>query len=172
MSTATLEKSVMQLENATVRFCGDSGDGMQLAGGQFTNTSALVEPYITLDSTTRPSRWIDWNQFNDELSYAQAFRNAAVSAGFQSNIGMLIDTSRNGWGGAARPTGPSTLSDLNARIDASRIDRRIHKGNWCNPAGAGIGERPRAAPNSAARRAAGWTRGGSRPTPCRSTCGR
>jgi cellulose 1,4-beta-cellobiosidase len=112
------------------------------------NTSALVEPYITVDSTTRPSRWIDWNQFNDELSYAQAFRNAAVSAGFQSNIGMLIDTSRNGWGGTARPTGPSTLSDLNARIDASRIDRRIHKGNWCNPSGAGIGERPRATPNT------------------------
>ena len=110
------------------------------------NTSALQEPYITVDSTTRPSRWIDWNQFNDELTFAQAFRNQAVSAGFPSNIGMLIDTSRNGWGGAARPTGPSTLADLNARIDASRIDRRIHKGNWCNPSGAGIGERPRAAP--------------------------
>jgi cellulose 1,4-beta-cellobiosidase len=110
------------------------------------NTSALVEPYITVDSTTRPSRWIDWNQFNDELSFAQAWRNQAVSAGFSSNIGMLIDTSRNGWGGAARPAGPSTLADLNARIDASRIDRRIHKGNWCNPSGAGIGERPRAAP--------------------------
>jgi cellulose 1,4-beta-cellobiosidase len=110
------------------------------------NTSALQEPYITVDSTTRPSTWIDWNQFNDELSYAQAFRNQAVSAGFPSNIGMLIDTSRNGWGGAARPTGPSTLADLNARINASRIDRRIHKGNWCNPSGAGIGERPRAAP--------------------------
>ena len=110
------------------------------------NTSALQEPYITVDNTTRPSRWIDWNQFNDELTYAQAFRNAAVSAGFASNIGMLIDTSRNGWGGAARPTGPSTLADLNARIDASRVDRRIHKGNWCNPSGAGLGERPRAAP--------------------------
>ena len=110
------------------------------------NTSALQEPYITVDSTTRPSTWIDWNQFNDELTYAQAFRTAAVSAGFPSNIGMLIDTSRNGWGGSARPTGPSTLSDLNARINASRIDRRIHKGNWCNPSGAGIGERPRAAP--------------------------
>ena len=110
------------------------------------NTSALQEPYITVDNTTRPSRWIDWNQFNDELTYAQAFRNAAVSAGFASNIGMLIDTSRNGWGGSARPTGPSTLADLNARIDASRVDRRIHKGNWCNPSGAGLGERPRAAP--------------------------
>ena len=110
------------------------------------NTSALQEPYITVDSTTRPSAWIDWNLYNDELTFAQAWRNQAVSAGFPSSIGMLIDTSRNGWGGAARPTGPSTLADLNARINASRIDRRIHKGNWCNPSGAGIGERPRAAP--------------------------
>lgn len=35
-------KPVVPLESATVRFCGDSGDGMQLAGMQFTNTSALV----------------------------------------------------------------------------------------------------------------------------------
>ncbi|MET0535505.1 MAG: glycoside hydrolase family 6 protein [Steroidobacter sp.] len=110
------------------------------------NTSALQEPYITVNNETRPSRWIDFNQFNDELTYAQAFRQRAVTAGFSSSIGMLIDTSRNGWGGPNRPTGPSTLSDLNARIDASRIDRRIHKGNWCNPSGAGLGERPRAAP--------------------------
>ena len=110
------------------------------------NTSALQEPYIVVNSETRPSRWIDWNQFNDELTYAQAFRDRAVQAGFSSSIGMLIDTSRNGWGGPNRPTGPSTLTDLNARIDASRIDRRIHKGNWCNPSGAGLGERPRAAP--------------------------
>jgi len=110
------------------------------------NTSALQELYITVDNNTRPSKWIDFNQFNDELSYAQAFRARAVQVGFSPNIGMLIDTSRNGWGGAARPTGPSTLPDLNARIDASRIDRRIHKGNWCNASGAGLGERPRAAP--------------------------
>jgi len=110
------------------------------------NTSALQEPYIVIDSTTRTSRWIDYNQFNDELTYAQAFRQRAVQVGFASNIGMLIDTSRNGWGGANRPTGPSTAADLNTRIDASRIDRRIHKGNWCNPSGAGLGERPRAAP--------------------------
>jgi cellulose 1,4-beta-cellobiosidase len=112
------------------------------------NTSALQEPYITVDNTTRPSLWIDWNQFNDELTYAQAFRQQAVTAGFSSTIGMLIDTSRNGWGGAARPTGPSTAADLNTRINASRVDRRIHKGNWCNPSGAGLGERPRAAPAS------------------------
>jgi len=110
------------------------------------NTSALQEPFIQVNDQTRQSRWIDFNQFNDELSYAQAFRNQAVSAGFPSGIGMLIDTSRNGWGGPNRPTAASTASDLNTRIDASRIDRRIHKGNWCNPSGAGIGERPRTAP--------------------------
>ncbi len=41
----TLPKSIkptQTLESATVRFCGDSGDGMQLAGLQLTNTSALV----------------------------------------------------------------------------------------------------------------------------------
>jgi len=31
-----------EVESITIRFAGDSGDGMQLAGTQFTNTSALV----------------------------------------------------------------------------------------------------------------------------------
>ena len=35
-------KDIQSLESATVRFCGDSGDGMQLAGLQLTNTSALI----------------------------------------------------------------------------------------------------------------------------------
>ncbi len=42
MATSTPTKPVATLEEATVRFCGDSGDGMQLAGTQFTNTSALL----------------------------------------------------------------------------------------------------------------------------------
>jgi len=33
---------VQELESATIRFCGDSGDGMQLAGTQFTNASAIL----------------------------------------------------------------------------------------------------------------------------------
>src|SRR5215212_5746724 len=35
-------KKVTTLSGVTVRFAGDSGDGMQLAGTQFTDTSALV----------------------------------------------------------------------------------------------------------------------------------
>jgi cellulose 1,4-beta-cellobiosidase len=126
-----------------------SGSTLANVHGFVTNTanfSALREPYITVDSTTRQSSWIDWNYYNDEQSFAQAFRQRLVQEGFSSNIGMLIDTSRNGWGGAARPTGPSTATDLNARINASKVDRRIHKGNWCNQSGAGLGERPTAAP--------------------------
>lgn len=38
----TSSKQHVELKSATVRFCGDSGDGMQLAGTQLTNTSALV----------------------------------------------------------------------------------------------------------------------------------
>ena len=35
-------KEVISIEGATVRFAGDSGDGMQLAGTQLTNTSVLA----------------------------------------------------------------------------------------------------------------------------------
>jgi 2-oxoglutarate/2-oxoacid ferredoxin oxidoreductase subunit alpha len=35
-------KPLTTLPSVTIRFCGDSGDGMQLAGTQFTDTSALV----------------------------------------------------------------------------------------------------------------------------------
>jgi len=35
-------KPVTELDEATVRFCGDSGDGMQLAGTQMTNSAALA----------------------------------------------------------------------------------------------------------------------------------
>ncbi|MBL9124431.1 MAG: 2-oxoacid:acceptor oxidoreductase subunit alpha [Planctomycetaceae bacterium] len=41
-TTTETSKAVVDLVSATVRFCGDSGDGMQLAGTQMTNTSALV----------------------------------------------------------------------------------------------------------------------------------
>ncbi len=73
-----------------------------------------------------------------------------------------MDISRNGWGctvaancpvtstnppaGGVRPTAASTSTDLNTFINASRVDRRRHRGAWCNQNGAGIGERPAATP--------------------------
>jgi len=37
-----MEKEVLELEDVTVRFAGDSGDGMQLTGSQFSDTTALL----------------------------------------------------------------------------------------------------------------------------------
>jgi 2-oxoglutarate ferredoxin oxidoreductase subunit alpha len=47
MSTTAADKAppqvpVEQLEDVVIRFAGDSGDGMQITGGRFTNTSALL----------------------------------------------------------------------------------------------------------------------------------
>jgi cellulose 1,4-beta-cellobiosidase len=145
--------------NATVQLmcqaASASGATPGLVHGFITNTanySALKELYFNANTTVggRPVRettsWVDWNRYVDELSYAQAFRTQADSQCFDSGIGMLIDTSRNGWGGPNRPTAASTSTDPNTFVNQSRIDRRIHLGNWCNQAGAGLGERPRSAP--------------------------
>ncbi|WP_406120150.1 glycoside hydrolase family 6 protein [Streptomyces sp. NBC_00989] len=122
--------------------------------GFITNTanySALKENNFTINDSVngvsvRQSKWVDWNRYVDEQSYAQAFRNQLVSVGFNSGIGMLIDTSRNGWGGSARPTGPGATTSVDTYVDGGRYDRRIQVGNWCNQSGAGLGERPKAAP--------------------------
>ena len=37
-----VEKNLEEVETVTIRFAGDSGDGMQLTGTQFTNTSAVL----------------------------------------------------------------------------------------------------------------------------------
>jgi cellulose 1,4-beta-cellobiosidase len=122
--------------------------------GFITNTanySALTEQFVgPVTEQLRNTTWIDFNRYNEELAFAQAFRQRLIQAGFNGGgsdgIGMLIDTGRNGWGGPNRPTAPSTSTVLNTFVNESRIDRRIHKGNWCNQSGAGLGERPRAAP--------------------------
>ncbi|MFJ9710956.1 glycoside hydrolase family 6 protein [Streptomyces sp. NPDC101234] len=141
---ANLFKQAATSEGATV-------DDVQ---GFITNTanySALKENNFTINdsvngTSVRQSKWVDWNRYVDELSFAQAFRTELVSVGFNSGIGMLIDTSRNGWGGSARPAGPGPTTSVDAYVDGGRYDRRIHVGNWCNQAGAGLGERPQASP--------------------------
>jgi len=125
--------------------------GVNTVAGFITNTanySALEEPYLVINDSTRQSKWIDWNRYVDEKSFAVAFRSQLIALGMKPTIGMLIDTSRNGWGGADRPSKASTESDVNKMVNDSRLDRRIHAGNWCNQAGAGLGERPRVIGNS------------------------
>lgn len=132
-----------------------SGSTPAMVHGFITNTAnygPTVEPYFTINDVIagRPvreaARWIDYNRYVDEQSFAQAFRQRAVQAGFPAGIGMLIDTSRNGWGGTARPTGPGPNTSADAYVNGGRLDRRIHLGNWCNQSGAGLGARPTSAP--------------------------
>jgi cellulose 1,4-beta-cellobiosidase len=131
-----------------------SGATVHDVQGFITNTanySATTEPNFKVTdnvngTTVRQSKWVDWNNYVDEQSYAVALRNELVGVGFDSTIGMLIDTGRNGWGGSARPTGPGATTSVDTYVDGGRIDRRIHAGNWCNQSGAGIGARPTAAP--------------------------
>ena len=40
--STNIEKNLEEVETVTIRFAGDSGDGMQLTGTQFTNTSAVL----------------------------------------------------------------------------------------------------------------------------------
>jgi cellulose 1,4-beta-cellobiosidase len=113
--------------------------------------SALREPWFGIDTTisgasVKQTRWVDWNDYVDELPFGAGVRAELVRDGFDPAIGLLVDTSRNGWGGPARPTGPSTSTDINTFVDRSRVDRRYHGDDGCNQNGAGLGERPRANP--------------------------
>jgi cellulose 1,4-beta-cellobiosidase len=138
---------------------GENGMTADHVHGFITNTanySVLEEPHWTVDQVVggKPLnqngdvKWVDWNAYNGEIDFSTAFRDELVANGFNENIGMLIDTSRNGWGGPDRPAGPSTSTDPVTFVDESRIDKRHNKGNWCNQAGAGLGERPQAAPQA------------------------
>ena len=56
----TTAKPIEEIDSVVVRFAGDSGDGMQLAGTQLTNTSALagndVATFPDFPAEIRPRR--------------------------------------------------------------------------------------------------------------------
>ena len=118
------------------------------------NYNPVDEPFMDANTMVsgNPVRslqgWYDWNDYIDEQPYIIALRNALITGNdaYPPSVGVIIDTSRNGWGGTNRPTAASTSTILSTFVMESRIDKRIHKGNWCNQNGAGIGARPTANP--------------------------
>jgi len=118
------------------------------------NYNPFEEPYLTAGQLVngRPVRSVqgvfDWNDFIDEKGYATALRKALVSGrnAYPARVGLLCDTSRNGWGGPQRPIGPGGSTNLKEFVRQSMIDKRSHKGNWGNQTGSGIGARPVANP--------------------------
>lgn len=118
------------------------------------NYNVFVEPFIKADQKVKNRQvrslrgWYDMNDHIEEQSFANALRNELISGAdsYPTTLGLLLDTSRNGWGGPDRPTGPSTSTDLRTFVRESTLDKRTHKGNWGNQSGAGIGARPVANP--------------------------
>ncbi len=116
------------------------------------NYTPLEEPFLPNSSLQvggqqlMSATFYEFNPYFDERDFMTALRNWFIQRGLPESIGMLVDTSRSGWGGTNRPTQVSASSDLNTYANQSRIDRRPHRGGWCNQVGAGIGERPRANP--------------------------
>jgi cellulose 1,4-beta-cellobiosidase len=121
------------------------------------NTSVETETYLDANTNVggnpvRSSTFYQWNLYIDESHFDAAWASAMAAQGVGAgHNNMLIDTSRNGWGGCGggqyalqtcRPTATSTSTSLETYVNASRIDRRPGKGDWCNQDGAGIGKLP------------------------------
>jgi cellulose 1,4-beta-cellobiosidase len=98
-------------------------DVFALAGGEgnVRGFATNVSNYNSLDGH-EGTRIAPSNPCPDELSYIGALSSSLAAAGIHASH-FVIDTSRNGQGGA-----------------------RTTKGVWCNARGAGLGERPRASP--------------------------
>jgi cellulase/cellobiase CelA1 len=131
--------------------------GFASIDGIITNTAnygPTKEPYMTATeeiggNEVESATFYSFDPEIDEADYAQEFYTGLTGAGFPSTIGFLIDTSRNGWGGPNRPTGPSTSTVLNTFVDATKIDQRDDMGQWCNQANQGIGSFPTVTPGGA-----------------------
>jgi cellulose 1,4-beta-cellobiosidase len=128
--------------------------GLNSIDGFISNTANYIptkEPFLTATQQVNGQQvmsaaFYQYNPYIDEADYDSALYSAFVGAGFPTKIGFLIDTSRNGWGGPARPQGPSPSTDLNTFVHATTIDERNARGQWCNQSNAGLGVPPTASP--------------------------
>jgi cellulose 1,4-beta-cellobiosidase len=133
--------------------------GVASVDGFISDTANYIptsEPYMTATETVDGNAvdsvtYYSYDPYIDELTYDEQMYTELVAAGFSSNVGMLIDTSRNGWGDPSRPTAAcstSTCTTTTEFVNDSKIDDRPFRGDWCNQENAGIGALPQASPNS------------------------
>ncbi len=113
----------------------------------------LVEPWLPNpddvlggDMLMKNHEFYQGNPIFGALDYAQGWLQAVQTKGAPLSLGMLIDTSRNGWGGSERPTSWASTGSPEQRIESSRVDRRVNREDTCNQKNAGLGERPTANP--------------------------
>jgi cellulase/cellobiase CelA1/aryl-phospho-beta-D-glucosidase BglC (GH1 family) len=130
--------------------------GFASMDGIITNTAnygPTKEPYLTATETVggNPVDSVTFYSYDpeiDEIDYVQEFATGLSGVGFSSSLPFLIDTSRNGWGGPTRPTGPGTSTDLTTFVNESKIDQRDSMGQWCNQPNQGIGAFPAVNPTA------------------------
>ena len=125
-------------------------DGFISDTANYTPTTEPFLPTPTMQvggQQLNSAAFYQFNPFFDEHSYDTALKAQLVSNGFPSTIGILIDTSRNGWGGPNRPKAlNSTPTTPDTFVAANKIDQRSFRGDWCNQNNAGIGAVPQAQP--------------------------
>lgn len=108
----------------------------------------------TTGGPVKSAPFYGWNPYLDSTKYSTDFRDRLVAKGFPAALSVLIDTGRSGWGDADRPTGLTAPADLATvdpptYVEQNKVDTRAARSQWCNQAGAGIGERPRVWPSAA-----------------------
>lgn len=74
-----MDKKIIEVDQVVIKFAGDSGDGMQLSGTQFSNTSALIGD----DVSTFPD-------YPAEIRAPQG--TVGGVSGFQLHFGKQVDT--------------------------------------------------------------------------------
>ncbi|MDB0569069.1 glycoside hydrolase family 6 protein [Ralstonia solanacearum] len=144
--SAAIHLYTQLIQGTTAGFASVNGFATDTA-----NVTPLVEPNLPNPDLNvggqpiRSSKFYEWNRYFGEIDFTEALYKEFVAAGWPSNIGFIVDTGRNGWGGTQRPTA-AIGNDVNTYVNSGRVDRRIHRGNWCNQTGAAIGLPPAAAP--------------------------
>lgn len=132
-----------------------SAGALEYINGVVTNVSGyspteeplLPDPSYDIEGrSVKSAKFYEYNSQFDERDFATVLHEDFMAAGFPPNFGVLIDTSRNGWGGQLKPDTAVWNSSVNAYVDAARLDQRHARGHWCNQSGAGLGELPRSNP--------------------------
>lgn len=102
--------------------------------GFATNTAAYTPLHeeLIIDKPSYSSEgFYRFRTYFDEKSLIEQLDKTLKEAMPNSTFGFITDTSRNGWGGADRPTVPGGIE--------SRLDKRSTRDHWCNISTAGIG---------------------------------
>ncbi|GIX03607.1 MAG: hypothetical protein KatS3mg113_0613 [Planctomycetaceae bacterium] len=81
VTAPSAQKPVEIVDAVVVRFCGDSGDGMQLAGTQFTNVSAVFGNDVSTlpdfpAENPRPSRFVSWGEWLSGVFFQPRYLHA------------------------------------------------------------------------------------------------